>query len=320
MLVISEQDIIKAVSFTELVDAIEKAFLIYEKGEYHMPERMHIDLSGNTLLLMPCFTKRKFATKLVSLFPENSKQNKPVLYGTVILNEGETGEPLALINGAKLTAMRTAAVGGTAIRWLSSRDTKSLGIIGAGIQGIHQALFALNERKIDYINVFDPNTETEKVFKHSIYDYYNSVSIKYCKSSEEVLEQSDAIIMATTATRPVLPDNPDKLKGKCFIAIGSYKPEMKEIPESLFKMVDQYFIDTDHAMIESGDLIDPLTNNWINKSNILPIGKLISGKVNLSSNDTRIFKSVGMALFDLVAADLIYTRAIEKKLGSYVKL
>lgn len=320
MLCLSANDIVNAVSLTELVDAIETAFLINEEGNFFMPERMVINYSDNTLLLMPCFTEKRFATKLVSLFPENVNNNKPVLYGSVILNDGNTGEPLAILNGAKLTAMRTGAVGGTAIRLLAEKNSRSVGIIGAGVQGLHQTLFAINERDISNINVYDPNPEIEEIFVSTILDLYKKTEIKFYNTAEEVLDRSEIIIMSTTATSPVLPEKPDKLKGKCYIAIGSYKPEMKEFSESLFKLVDQYFIDTEHAMTESGDLINPLNNNWFKKENIYTAGKLLTGKVKLSSNKTRLFKSVGMALFDLVTADLIYRRALEKGIGTRVEI
>ncbi len=318
MLCISTRDIVNTVSLTELVDAIESAYFINEEGSFFMPDRMHINYSDNTLLLMPCFTKDRFATKMVSLFPENTKQNIPVLYGSVILNDGSTGEPLAILNGAKLTAMRTGAVGGAAIRWLGINNSKSIGIIGAGVQGIHQAIFAINESNATDINVFDPNPDSKKKFISGVNSFYKNVNINFYKSPEEILEKSDNIIMSTTATKPVLPENHNILKGKCYIAIGSYKPELKELPESLFKLIDQYFIDTEHAMTESGDLITPINKKWFKKENIHSIGKLITSNIELSSNTTRLFKSVGMALFDLVVADLIYKRAVEKGIGTKV--
>lgn len=320
MLCISAQDIENAVSLTEIVDTIETAFLIYEEGSFYMPERMHINHSENTLLLMPCFTNNKFATKLVSLFPENYKRNKPVLYGSVILNNGKTGEPLAILNGAKLTAMRTGAVGGTAIRHLADKSVGSLGIIGAGVQGFHQALFGFNERNIKIINVFDPYSSVTNNFIDKFSQLNIDVEIKLKKSAEQVLDNSDVLIMSTNSNQPVLPDISCKLKDKTYVAIGSYKPEMNEIPLSLFSLANQYFIDTEHAFTESGDLINPLNNKWFDKTNVHTMGKLLTGKIKLSSNKTRIFKSVGMALFDLVCADLIYKKALEKGIGTNVKL
>jgi len=320
MLCLSTSDIVKAVSLTELVDAIETAFLINEKGSFYMPERMHINHSDNTLLLMPCFANNKFATKLVSLFPENSKINKPVLYGSVILNDGTTGEPLAILNGAKLTASRTGAVGGTAIRHLADKNVETVGIIGAGVQGFHQALFSINERNIKYINVFDQNSSILKSFIDKFSQLDMDVEIKSTESAEEVLDNSEVLIMSTNSNQAVLPEITQKLKDKTYVAIGSYKPEMNEIPKSLFSLADQYFIDTEHALEESGDLINPLNNRWFEKNNIHTLGKLLNGKIKLSINKTRIFKSVGMALFDLVVADLIYKKAIEKGIGTRVEL
>ncbi len=87
-------------------------------------------LSGNniiTILYMPCFLKSIFGAKILTLFPGNTAKNKPVIEGLVLLNDPETGEPLALLDGAKLTAVRTGAVGGDAVRYTTPENSKSVG-------------------------------------------------------------------------------------------------------------------------------------------------------------------------------------------------
>ena len=144
MLILNESDIIKAVDFDELLKSVEEAFLIQETGNYNMPDRMHIDQEENVLLLMPCFTDDFFSTKLVSVFPENKNLGKPAIYGSLILNDGKTGEPLAMMNGSKLTALRTGAVGAMGLLYTTPKNINTLGLIGAGIQGFHLVLFAMD--------------------------------------------------------------------------------------------------------------------------------------------------------------------------------
>jgi len=134
MLILNQEDLLRAVSREEMVDCVEKAVLVYEEKDFNMPDRMCVEYGKNSLLLMPCFTEKSMGTKLVSLFPENEKKDLPVLFGVMVLNDGETGRPLAVLNGSALTALRTGAVGGAGIRHITSEKAKSLGIVGAGVQ------------------------------------------------------------------------------------------------------------------------------------------------------------------------------------------
>jgi ornithine cyclodeaminase/alanine dehydrogenase-like protein (mu-crystallin family) len=120
------------------------------------------------------------------------------------------------------------------------------------------------------------------------------------------------IITATNSQTPVFPDEKDLFTGKTFVGIGSYKPDCREFPEQLFRQIDDLFVDTPDGKHESGDLIDPVKNGWLNGNNIHPLGDLFSGKVVPASNPTRLFKTVGSAIFDLFAAKLIYENFLNK--------
>ena len=322
MLCINEKEILEAVTLEELMDAVETALLLYEKKEFEMPLRMQTDYRGNTLLLMPCFTENRFAAKLVSLFPGNAGRNLPVLMGTVILNDGETGEPLALLNGAKLTALRTGAVGGVGVRYLTSPGIATLGIVGAGVQGLHQALFACRERDITRVYVYDRDPDISYSFMLKFVELLPGVKIYLAGTIEDLLEESDLIITATNAVQPVLPEREELLRGKHFIGIGSYKPEMREFPEALFTLLDEMYVDTEHAVEEAGDLIEPLKNGWLKREQVSTLGKLVMNneKKEAGKKGATLFKSVGMALFDLVVADLIYREARQKGIGTSIEL
>lgn len=319
MLIINESDIIQAVDFNELLKSIEEAFLLQEKGDFNMPDRTHIDNEGNVLLLMPCFTDDFFCTKLVSVFPENKNLNKPAIYGSVILNDGKTGEPLAMMNGSKLTALRTGAVGAMGLLYTTHSNIKSLGLIGAGIQGFHQVLFGCVVRKIESVNIYDPYNLNLETFVKDLNQYLPNLKITNCSSAEDVVKSSEAIITATTSLKPVLPDIESLYKGKHIIGIGSYKPEMQELPDGLFKNLNQIFVDTEHAKRESGDLSIRLDNGIIQEDQIDTLGKLINKKIKIDDSQTTLFKSVGMALFDLIVAKKIYSNALKKGIGTEVE-
>ena len=319
MLILNESDIIKAVDFNELLKSVEEAFLIQETGNFNMPDRMHIDHAGNVLLLMPCFAYDFFSTKLVSVFPENKNLGKPAIYGSVILNDGKTGEPLAMLNGSKLTALRTGAVGAMGLLYTTPKNIKTLGLVGAGIQGFHQVMFGCAVREIENVFIYDPFNQDLEEFIKDLKKYLPDVEITNCTSSTKLINNSEAIITATTSMKPVLPDDTELLKGKHIIGIGSYKPEMQELPDSLFQGLDTIFVDTNFAKTESGDLSIRIENGLVKADQIFTLGKLINKKVQINEQQTTLFKSVGMALFDLTIAKKIYKNAIEKGIGTDIE-
>ncbi|MCP5105063.1 MAG: ornithine cyclodeaminase family protein [bacterium] len=318
VLCLNEKDILNAVTLEEVMEAVESALLLYEKQEFHMPMRMHVEYKSDMLLLMPAFTPGVFGTKLVSLFPGNAEKGIPVLKGTMILNDGETGEPLALLNAAVLTALRTGAVGGVGVKYLAPKNVKRLGVVGAGVQGFHQALFATAVRDFSEVFVYDTDVSRSRALMEKLSRRRPGLHLHAAESSPELVTHSDVIITATASMDPVLPDDETLLKGKHFIGIGSYRPAMREFPEALYKHLEHVYVDTEHAVEESGDLVIPLKNNWIDRKKVLTLGKRIIKKD--ASYETTLFKSVGMALFDVVVSKTIYQKALDKNLGQEIIL
>jgi ornithine cyclodeaminase len=291
---------------------METALQISITGSYVMPKRMHLDYGDDTFLIMPCITDEYWATKMVSFCPGNSEKKRPSIYGTVVLNDTKTGEPLAILDGGMLTAMRTAAVTAVGIKHLSPLNSHSLGIIGTGIQGIYQALFACSVCKIDEVWAFDKNSYNIKQFALDFNLRYPDVRLHISNDADNVALNSQVIITATNSQNPVFKNSKELFTGKTFVGIGSYKPGYREFPEQLFRQIDQVFVDTMDGKSESGDLITPVRSNWIDDANILPIGSLIAGDILPSDNPTRLFKTVGSAIFDLFAAKMVYEKHIDK--------
>jgi ornithine cyclodeaminase len=284
---------------------MEEALVAINDGSVFVPERTHIDFGKDALLLMPSFGEKYFATKLVSFFPLNRFINKPSIYGTVILNDRKSGEPLVVIDGSKLTAMRTAAVAGVGIRFLSPENATSLGIIGTGVQGFHQALFACSQRNISKLYLFDNRKELAVKLSSELGKIYPKIKISVVSDTKELCSKSEIIITATNSFTPVLPSDVSLLEGKTIIAIGSYKPDMRELPDELFGLLDYVFIDTEHGLNESGDLIDPFLQQLVTSDRFCNLNNLLSGNVK-PQKPTRLFKTVGLAAFDLYAAILVY--------------
>ena len=320
MLIINEQDIAKAVESYELVSAIEKAYIIQNKKTTNIPNRLHINNDQNTLLVMPGFINTVFGTKLVSVFPENEQKNKTTLNGIMILNDGETGEPIALINGNKLTAMRTAAVGATAVKYLAPFSAQSLGIIGAGIQAYHQALIVSQQRPFLRLYLCDKNLSKAEVVKEELDYRLPNVDIVVTDNSDQLVLDSDVIVTATTSKQPVFNIESKHLKNKTFIGIGSYKMDMQEIPLSVYEKIDKVYVDTLYSKEECGDIKVPLEKGLIKEEDIVSFSHLLASGDFMKQNSVNLFKSVGMSLFDLTVAELIYENVREKNLGIEVKI
>jgi len=319
MLILNQKEIWSALSLEEALTAMEEAFQLFEAGNFHMPDRMHAHHGDNTLLLMPCFTDQFFGTKLVSVNHENPRRNLPSIYGSMILNDGKSGEALALMNGAALTAFRTGAVGGIGIKYTTPDNADSIGIIGTGVQGFTQALFACKVRPIKKLYVFDTKQKKAKEFIEKLQVELPNVKFESCSSNRELVEKSQIIITATTSKQAVIPDDAELLKSKHFIGIGSYKPDMHEFPAQLYPLLDKLYVDTPFAKEETGDVATALKESLIDDSQVTPISKLVTLGKSPNEN-TSLFKSVGMALFDVVMAQKIYTRALELNIGSQVNI
>ena len=136
MLFLSEQEMWQSVTLEDVMAAIEDAYAIHKSGNYKMPDRFIAQRDKNMMLYMPCFLDSVIGTKMLSEFPDNPSLGIPYLNGLMILNNAKTGLPKAIMNGSVLTAMRTGAVGGVALRYLAPEDAASVGLVGCGIQGL----------------------------------------------------------------------------------------------------------------------------------------------------------------------------------------
>jgi ornithine cyclodeaminase/alanine dehydrogenase-like protein (mu-crystallin family) len=318
MILLSDKDIERIAPVSNWIEAMELAIKSSENSEYYTPNRIHVDIKKNTLLIMPSVGPQYFITKLITVFPENHRSKVPVINGNVVVNDSKTGETLALLNGAKLTAMRTAAIANTGIKYLSKTSDQTIGIIGAGEQGKHIAWFATELLKLKKIHVYDNSDEMMDDFEEFILKRNPDTKVIRNETSESLVADSDIVITATTSMKPVFPNDINLVVGKAFIGVGSYKPDMREFPEAVFKSINKAWVDADHGKVESGDLIYPVQNNLLDKNEIRNISELITGSAPKENNNTRMYKTVGLATFDLFAASMVYEIAISN--NNYCKI
>ena len=321
MLYLNADEIMQALSYREVMDCVEEALSIYEDGSYTMPERLPVPCGEeNLLLLMPCVAGEHMVTKLVSVYPGNRARGKPVIDGMVVLYDRATAEILGLMDGKTITAMRTGAVTGISVARLSQPDAHSVGLVGCGVQGYYQLVYACAVRDIQRIVLYDIRPAAIPPLQARLRAALPEVEIESAGSTAELLRASDIVITATTARQPVFPDDPDLFAGKHCVAIGSFEPDVREYPDAIFKLVEKVWVDIDFAKEESGELLVPLQKGLLREEQLETLGHFIqSGKApERGAHGTTFSKSVGMALFDLTTARVAYTNALDGGLGTHL--
>lgn len=320
MIILSDRDVGELLSPAELVPAIEAAVRRYDEGHGVVPRRQHLDWNGNTLLTMPAATAEAIGTKLVAVIPGNSARGLPVTNGLMILNDAQTGLPLAILNAATLTARRTGAVAALGTKYMTPADLDSVGIIGVGVQGTWQAIFTCCVRPIREVLYISRSPDSAERFRAAVCDHAPGVRVTRCASTGDLLTRTHLIITATTSAEPVLPDDPAPLEGKHFTSIGSFRPAMQELPDSVYRLAGELVIDSDAARHEVGDVIGPVERAILRAEDVFSIGQLVTGRRSVDVRATTAYKTVGMALYDLVAAHVAYSAAKLRGIGREIEL
>lgn len=295
------------------INVIEDALENYDSGSYIQPPRIFSQIEDeNNLLIMSSVVDHCIGLKAVTSYPSNSVNNTlPVTQGVIMINDVETGEPLSLINGTLLTAIKTGAVSGVAMKYLK-KDAKTVGLVGTGLQGIYQLIAALGATSVETIYLYNRTPEKINLFINRLNEMIDKkIYAVPVFDAEELVRRSDIVITATTALSPVLPDK-NIYDNKLIIAVGSYKENMRELPEILFRTAGSLYVDSLEGKSESGDIIDPLKKKWIQEKNLIPLSDITTGrqKPPIGSKPV-IFKNINMALFDTMLGNHVYKTALK---------
>lgn len=320
MLILNENNLIGLVPPLQIVDAVEAALRAHVAGGIVAPPRLHLHWDDHTLLAMPAATKTAAAVKVVSVVPSNASRNLPVTIGAMLLSDGTTGTPQAVLNAAALTAQRTGAVGALGVKYLTPADIRSAGIVGCGVQGAWQAIFACAVRPIAELFVYSRSMNSFERFSEMVSRHVPDVRITVCESARELLERTTLIVAATTSAQPVLPDEPELLEHKHFISVGSFRPTMQELPNSVYRLAGQLAVDSEHAAHEVGDVINALRAGLLQETDVFSIAECVLGKRAVDTSRTTAYKTVGAAMYDLFVAEAFYRAAKDRGVGVEVAL
>ncbi|KUK13595.1 MAG: Ornithine cyclodeaminase [bacterium 42_11] len=322
MLVIGREDVQKAITMRDAIEAIKRGFILFSQRKAVVPLRVPIKLRENTILFMPgaLLEDKSVGVKAVSVCPGNPERGLPLINAVVLLIDGETGRPQALIDGNIITTIRTGAAGGAAAEILARRDSKIALIIGAGVQGRIQLEALKTVRDIELAYVYDINDRKAEKYASEMAERLNT-EVKAVKDYEKIISEADIIVTATTSKDPVLKGNLLK-KGAHINAIGSYTPEMKELDVDTFSRASIIAVDSKDAVLEeAGEIIEALRRGIIREDALIELGEILSNTElgRKDESEITVFKTVGIAVEDIVVGKLVYERALEKGIGVEVK-
>lgn len=323
MILLNRQDIEKVFSMKDAIEADKLAYSIFSRGKSLTPLRTNFasENEAGNILFMPGYIDEigVAGLKIVSVFPNNSKLDLPSTPGTVLLVDDKTGVVNCLLEGTFVTALRTGAATGAAVDILARKGSKIGTLIGTGGQAECQfdAIIAGCET-IEEVRVFSRSEDKRNAFVEKMQKKYPQINVISSLYSNDAIEDSDIIALATTSTEAVI--DGDKIKkGALISGVGSYMPTMHEIDEKTIMKANKIYFDSKEAVLsEAGCIITPLNKGIISEKDFTgDLGEVINGNIVGRENDDEIiiFKSVGISVQDLVTGKAIYDKALEKGIG-----
>jgi len=324
ILVLDNRQIQELLPMTECIELMADALAALARGEVFQPLRTIVrpPEARGLLGLMPAYRageRGAFGLKAICVFPENPAKGKDAHQGAVMLFSRETGELLALMNASEITAIRTAAVSAVATRLLARDDAQQLGIIGAGVQArTHlEALAAV--RTIIRARVSARNIEHAQQLVREMQPKVG-FPIEPVETNEEAVRDADVIVTATSSLEPVI--NKDWISPGAHVnAIGTHSPNSREIDSATMARARIFTDRRESALNEAGDYLLAAKEGLVTPESILgEIGELLirtkTGRT--SSTEITLFKSLGLAIEDVVSADYLYHKAQSQNAGTWI--
>jgi ornithine cyclodeaminase len=311
-------------SMDELIEAMDGALRQFSAGAVEQPVRTVVPLAEQRVFaVMPAYVRVPGAVgaKLVNVFGTNAALNLPTHLATILLFSPTTGALVSVMDGRVITEMRTAAVSAVSARELARDETQTLAIIGSGAQArshleAMERVFELKE-----IRVWSPTPDHQMAFITEMSET-TETKIIGSNSAEEAVYRADLIVLATSSVEPVI-QNEWVASGSHVISVGACRPNQREMDPALLRR-GRLFVDSRAAaLVESGDIVMGIQQGHFTVSRIVgELGEVLAGKVEgrTAPGDITIFKSLGLAVEDIVAADLVYRQAIQQDVGDELEL
>ena len=313
MLVLSRREIEELLSMGEVIKAVEHAFKLQAKGKVIMPPKLYLNLPEyhGDFRAMPAYVDGSAGLKWVSVYPNNPRDNRPSVMATIILCDPRNGCPLAIMDGTDITAMRTGAAGGVAVKYLAKRESSVVGMIGAGRQAETQ-LLAISEvlPRIDEVKVFDTQEDASLRYVQEMRSKLD-INIRPAETIEEAAE-ADIVVTTTPSRKPVITKQHIR-PGTHINAIGADAMGKQELEADLLKRAKIVVDDIEQAS-HSGEINVPLSKGFLRVEEIYgTLGEVVGNikKGRESNEEITIFDSTGLAIQDIICAKLIYEKAVQ---------
>lgn len=324
LLILSSQDVLNALTMAECIDAMETTFALLGNKDITIPQRTVVPMEkeGGNALFMPSYLPHldKVGVKALNVHKNNGAKGLPTNQALLMLFDSITGSPLALMDGNILTAKRTGAISGLATKLLAPENAKTVALFGPGVQGATQLEAVTTVRKIEKAFVYGSTLEKNKTFCEKMAE---NLGIEVTSATDpNRVSEVDIICTATPSTKALFDDNLIR-EGMHINAVGAYTYDMCEIPVETVLRSKIVVDEMEAALSEAGELMQPIAKGTMKHEDIFAeIGEIAAGLKPGRETDQEItfFKSVGIAIQDLAAANIVFNRAKEQGLGTFVEM
>jgi alanine dehydrogenase len=327
-LLLTEEDVKQLLSMDGVMKAVESAFREKGLGHVQMPAKLYLFYSkyNGDLRAMPSYLEELgvSAVKVVNVHPDNrAKYNLPTVMATIILIDPKNGAPLAIMGGTTITDMRTGAAGGVAAKYLARKDSRVVGLVGAGAQARTQLMALLSlYGEVKEVRVWSRTKRTREAYVAEMKPAYSNVAkIVAVENVKDAVEGADIVVTTTLSRKPiVLSDWVEN--GTHFACIGADAPGKEELDPAILTRAKITVDDWEQAS-HGGEINVPLSKRIITRRNIWgEIGEVVAGLKpgRTSQDEITVFTSTGLAVQDAVTAELAYKKALAKRIGKFVEI
>lgn len=322
--ILSGDDVARLLPMRDCIEVMEQALARFARGEAVQPVRLSlptIDGAGILALMPAQLTDIGLGYKAVSVFHGNAELGLPTHLATIALHDPRTGAPIALMDGTRITEVRTAAASAVATRHLSRTDAGVLAIIGSGVQAQAHARAIACVRELSEIRIVGRRPEAAATLAAELRGEL-SMSIMAVDDTTRALDGADIVVTATASPVPVF-EAAAVGPGVHINAVGSATPTAREIPAVTLAASRLFVDDTRAALLEAGDILLAIGDGTIDAGHIAgTLGEVIIGRVEGRTDDAQItiFESLGLGLEDVAAAAFVHAAALADGSGTEVEV
>jgi len=322
---LTEQHVHSLLPMSDLIAAMESALARFSAGEVLQPLRAVLTVGPTKAYygLMPAYmpTPACMGAKIVTVFAENHTKGLPSHLATILLFDPDTGSLIAMMDGRYITEGRTAAVSAVSARFLAKANASRLALIGSGVQARSHLEALTHVRQLQDVRVWSPRPQSRRQFIDEMSPRV-AIPIRECSTPDAAVAGADLIVVATASKTPVV-ESEWVADGAHVMCVGACRPDQREMAPALVKRARLYVDSRAGALVEAGDVVMNIADGLFEASHVRgEIGQLVLGRVagRASDAEVTIFKSLGMAVEDVVAADLVFRRASETGAGTELSL